>query len=53
MADTIFYNSDYIVIEYIDLIKSPYMVLLTQLQKNRKIREVLMIEKNYSITIKM
>lgn len=41
---TIFYNSDYIVIEYIDLIKSPYLILLDVIRKNDKIREILKIE---------
>lgn len=44
MADTIFYNADYVVIEYLDLIKSPYLILLHQLLKNPKIGEILKIE---------
>ena len=27
-TETIFYNADYLVIEYLDFIKSPYFVLL-------------------------
>lgn len=42
--DTIFYNADYIVIEYIDLIKSPYFLLLSMIRKNPKIKEILKIE---------
>lgn len=43
-TNTIFYNSDYIVIEYIDLIKSPYLVLLSIIKNNDKLREILKIE---------
>ena len=42
---TIFYNADYIVIEYIDMIKSPYIILLNAIrQQNKKIREILKLE---------
>jgi hypothetical protein len=41
---TIFYNADYVVIEYMDLIKSPYLVLLGVLKENPRIREILKIE---------
>lgn len=44
MNDTIFYNADYIVIEYIDLIKSPYLMLLSQIKKNDKLRDIFKIE---------
>lgn len=44
MADTIFYNADYIVIEYIDILKSPYLILLDQIRKNDKINEILNID---------
>lgn len=44
MDNTIFYNSDYLVIEYIDLIKSPYFTLLKVLPKNNKIKEILKTE---------
>ena len=36
LENTIFYNADYIVIEYIDIIKSPYMVLLTAIREELK-----------------
>jgi hypothetical protein len=42
--NTIFYNSDYIVIEYIDLLKSPYLVLLNVVRKNPRLKEILKIE---------
>lgn len=44
MADTIFYNADYLVIEYIDMVKSPYLNLLYRLCKNERIREILKTE---------
>ena len=44
VENSIFYNSDYIVIEYMDLIKMPFFVLLTLLSKNQKIKEILKIE---------
>lgn len=44
MANTIFFNSDYIVIEYMDLIKSPYLVFLHYIRQNEKLREILKIE---------
>lgn len=44
MENTIFYNADYIVIEYIDLIKSPYLLLLDQIRKNPKINEIMNID---------
>ena len=44
MADTIFLNADYIVIEYLDLIKSPYMSLLYVIRNNPKLREILKLE---------
>lgn len=44
MADTIFYNADYIVIEYIDILKSPYLILLDQIRKNDRINEILNID---------
>lgn len=40
----IFFNSDYIVVEYIDLIKSPYFILLDLIRKNDRIREILKLE---------
>ena len=42
--ETIFYNADYVVIEYIDMIKSPYLLLLNSLKKNDKIREIIKVE---------
>ena len=44
MSNTIFLNSDYIVIEYIDIIKSPYIVLLNHIRRNKRIREILNLE---------
>ena len=45
VVGTIFFNADYIVIEYIDMIKSPYIILLNAIrQQNKKIREILKIE---------
>lgn len=44
MADTIFLNADYVVVEYMDFIKSPYFVLLSVLSKNERLREILKIE---------
>lgn len=41
---SIFLNSDYIVVEYMDLIKSPCMVLLDVIRRNDKIREILKLE---------
>ena len=41
MQDTIFLNADYIVIEYVDIIKSPYVVLLSMIRNNIRIRELL------------
>lgn len=43
--ETIFYNSDYIVVEYDDLIKTPYLMLLQQMKKNIRLREILTLEK--------
>lgn len=40
MNKTIFYNADYIVIEYIDIIKSPYLILLDQIRKNEKMEDI-------------
>lgn len=42
--DTIFYNADYIVVEYIDLLKSPYMILLDMIRRNPRMKEILKIE---------
>lgn len=42
--DTIFLNADYIVIEYHDMLRSPYLVLLALINQNKKIREVLKLE---------
>lgn len=42
--NTIFYNADYVVVEYIDLIKSPYLILLNMIRKNPRMREILKIE---------
>lgn len=44
MADTIFYNADYIVIEYIDIIKSPYLILLDQIRRESKMKDIFKIE---------
>lgn len=44
MADTIFYNADFLVIEYMDLLKSPYLNLLYRLSKNERIKEILKTE---------
>lgn len=44
MENTIFLNADYIVIEYMDLIKSPYLVFLHCIRRNEKLREILKIE---------
>lgn len=44
MADSIFYNADYVVVEYIDLIKSPYVILLDLIRQNSRIKEILKIE---------
>lgn len=44
MSDTIFYNADYVVIEYIDMIKSPYLILLNHIRRNDRIREILKLE---------
>ena len=44
MVNPIFYNSDYVVIEYIDLIKSPYLVLLNLIRTNPKMGEILNID---------
>lgn len=44
MANSIFYNADYVVVEYIDLIKSPYIILLNQLRHNERIKEILKTE---------
>lgn len=38
---SVFLNSDYIVIEYIDLLKSPYFMLLSVLKSNEKFRGLL------------
>ena len=35
--DSIFLNADYIVIEYIDIVKSPYLMLLGAMRKNDRI----------------
>ena len=43
-SETIFYNADYLVIEYLDFIKSPYFVLLQYIQKNEKLRPILRLE---------
>mgnify|MGYP001091783510 CR=1 FL=1 len=43
-TETIFYNADYLVIEYLDFIKSPYFVLLQYIQKNEKLRPILRLE---------
>ena len=42
--DSIFLNADYIVIEYIDIVKSPYLMLLGSMRKNDRIREILKLE---------
>lgn len=42
--NTIFYNADYIVVEYIDLIKSPYLILLDMIRRNPRMKEILKIE---------
>lgn len=42
--DTIFYNADYVVVEYIDLIKSPYFILLNVIRQNPRMKEILKIE---------
>ena len=42
--DSIFKNADYIVIEYIDMVKSPYLLLLNAMRRNDKIREILKLE---------
>lgn len=42
--DTIFYNADYIVIEYMDLIKSPFLILSHYIRNNPKLKEILKIE---------
>lgn len=44
MKNTIFYNSDYIVIEYMDLIKSPMLVLLYCMRNNDKLKEIMKLE---------
>lgn len=44
MEQSIFLNSDYIVIEYIDFIKSPYLILLKEMKNNPKLNEILKIE---------
>ena len=44
MSDTIFLNSDYIVIEYMDIIKSPYLSLLYMMKLNPKLKEILKVE---------
>ena len=48
LKNTTFLNSEYIVIEYIDLIKSPYLILLNVLRQNPKLQNILKIEEiNY------
>lgn len=44
MENSIFLNADYIVIEYIDLIKSPYFILLDVIRQNPRMKEILKIE---------
>ena len=41
---SVFLNSDYVVVQYIDMIKSPYLMLLSIIQRNEKLREVLKLE---------
>ena len=41
---SVFLNSDYVVIQYIDMIKSPYFVLLHVIRDNPKLREILKLE---------
>lgn len=41
---TIFYNADYIVIEYIDIIKSPYLLLLHVIRGNDRLKSILKLE---------
>lgn len=43
-VQSVFLNSDYVVIQYIDMIKSPYLVLLDIIRTNPNLREVLKIE---------
>ena len=42
--NTTFLNSEYIVIEYVDLIKSPYLILLNVIRQNPKLKSILKIE---------
>ena len=41
---TIFYNADYIVIEYIDIVKSPYLLLLHAIQQNENLSDIFKME---------
>lgn len=41
---SVFLNSDYVVVQYMDMIKSPCFVLLTIIQKNPKLKEILRLE---------
>lgn len=44
VQQTIFQNADYLVIEYIDMIKSPYILLLDLIRRNDKLRNILKLE---------
>lgn len=44
-TESIFLNADCVVVEYIDLIKSPYYILLNVIRQNPRMKEILKIEK--------
>lgn len=41
---SMFFNSEYIVVEYIDLIKSPYLSLLSVIRQNTRLHEIIDVE---------
>lgn len=43
-SGSIFYNADYVVIEYIDIVKSPYLILLAVLREQEKYKELFKYE---------
>lgn len=48
----VFYNADYVVVEYMDLIKSPYLVLLNVMRKNPALANILNIDEIRYLTDK-
>lgn len=47
---SVFLNSDYVVIEYVDLIKSPYFILLSLLKNNDRFKGLLKLESVVHLT---